>query len=33
MAAAIVATVPVLVLFTFVQRYMVQGLTGGSVKG
>jgi multiple sugar transport system permease protein len=33
MAAALVATLPVVVLFMFVQRYVVQGLTLGSVKG
>ena len=33
MAAALIATLPVVVLFTFVQRYVVQGLTIGSVKG
>lgn len=33
MAAAILATLPVVILFSFVQRYVVQGLTMGSVKG
>jgi len=33
MAAAIVATVPMLLLFIFLQRFVVQGLTMGSVKG
>jgi multiple sugar transport system permease protein len=33
MAASLVATVPVIFLFMFVQRYMVQGLTVGAVKG
>ncbi len=33
MAAAILATVPVLVLYMLVQRFVVQGLTAGSVKG
>jgi multiple sugar transport system permease protein len=33
MAAAIIATLPVVILFMFVQRYVVQGLTMGSVKG
>ncbi|MEP7200554.1 MAG: carbohydrate ABC transporter permease [Chloroflexota bacterium] len=33
MAAALIATLPVVVLFMFVQRYVVQGLTVGSVKG
>ncbi|MBX7214898.1 MAG: carbohydrate ABC transporter permease [Thermoflexales bacterium] len=33
MAAAILATAPVLILYMLVQRYVVQGLTAGSVKG
>jgi ABC-type glycerol-3-phosphate transport system permease component len=33
MAAAIISTVPMLLLFIFLQRYVVQGLTMGSVKG
>ncbi|RIH81417.1 L-arabinose transport system permease protein AraQ [Meiothermus luteus] len=33
MAAATVATLPVLVLFFFAQRQLIQGLTAGSVKG
>jgi multiple sugar transport system permease protein len=33
MAAAIIATVPMLLLFIFLQRFVVQGLTMGSVKG
>ncbi len=33
MAAAVLATIPVVILFMFVQRYVVQGLTMGSVKG
>ena len=33
MAAATVATLPVLVLFFFVQRQLIQGLTAGAVKG
>ena len=33
MAAALIATVPVVILFMFVQRYVVQGLTVGAVKG
>ncbi|RIX73870.1 carbohydrate ABC transporter permease [Acidovorax cavernicola] len=32
MAAAICAVVPVAILFAWMQRYMVQGLTSGSVK-
>lgn len=33
MAGAVVATVPVLVLFLWFERYLVSGLTAGSVKG
>jgi multiple sugar transport system permease protein len=33
MAAALIATLPVVVLFTLVQRFVVQGLTVGAVKG
>jgi len=33
MAAAIISTVPMLLLFIFLQRYVVQGLTMGAVKG
>ena len=33
MAAALLATAPVVILFMFVQRYVVQGLTVGAVKG
>jgi ABC-type glycerol-3-phosphate transport system permease component len=33
MAAATFATVPILILFVFLQRYIVQGLTMGGVKG
>ena len=33
MAAASVATVPVMVLFFLMQRHIVSGLTGGAVKG
>lgn len=33
MAAATVATLPVLVLFFFAQRQLIQGLTAGAVKG
>ena len=32
-AAAVVAAVPIVVLFQFLQRYIVAGLTAGSVKG
>jgi multiple sugar transport system permease protein len=33
MAAAIISTVPMLLLFIFLQRYVVQGMTMGAVKG
>ena len=33
MAAAILATAPVLILYMLVQRFVVQGLTAGSVNG
>ena len=33
MAASIVASIPVAVIFVFLQRYFIQGLTSGSVKG
>jgi multiple sugar transport system permease protein len=33
MAAGIIALVPVCVFFAFVQRYLVQGLTAGAMKG
>ena len=33
MAAALLATLPVILLFMLVQRFVVQGLTVGSVKG
>jgi len=32
-AAAVVALIPVFVMFGMIQRYLVQGLTNGSVKG
>lgn len=32
-AAAVLVTLPVLIVFMLVQRYLVTGLTGGSVKG
>lgn len=32
MAAAILVTIPVMVLFVFFQRYFVQGITAGAVK-
>lgn len=33
MAAAVLALIPVCLFFIFIQRYMVQGLTAGDVKG
>jgi multiple sugar transport system permease protein len=33
MAGAVIVTVPVLVIFLWAERFMVQGLTAGSVKG
>ncbi|HET7640907.1 MAG TPA: carbohydrate ABC transporter permease, partial [Ktedonobacteraceae bacterium] len=32
-AAAVMMTIPVLLLFFWAQRYLISGLTGGSVKG
>lgn len=32
-AAAVVASIPIILLFQFLQRYIVTGLTAGSVKG
>ena len=33
MAGAVLTTLPVIVVYTYLQRYMVEGLTAGSVKG
>lgn len=33
MAASIVSAVPVTIIFVFLQRYFIQGLTSGAVKG
>ncbi len=33
MAAAIVVSIPVTIIFIFLQRYFIQGLTAGAVKG
>jgi multiple sugar transport system permease protein len=33
MAGAVIVTIPVLVIFLWAERFMVQGLTAGSVKG
>jgi arabinogalactan oligomer/maltooligosaccharide transport system permease protein len=32
-AAAVLVTIPVLIIFLWAQRYLITGLTGGSVKG
>jgi multiple sugar transport system permease protein len=33
MAAALLATIPTLIVYVFLERYFVQGLMGGAVKG
>jgi len=33
MAASVVITIPTTIIFVFLQRYLVQGLTAGAVKG
>ena len=33
MAASIVSAIPVTIIFVFLQRYFIQGLTSGAVKG
>ena len=33
MAGAVFSAVPVMILYFLAQRFVVQGLTGGSVKG
>jgi ABC-type maltose transport system permease subunit len=33
MAAAIIAAVPVMVMFAFLERHLVNALTAGAVKG
>ncbi|MBA2519232.1 MAG: carbohydrate ABC transporter permease [Chloroflexia bacterium] len=33
MAAAVIVTIPVVILFAFLQRYLIRGLTAGAVKG
>jgi ABC-type maltose transport system permease subunit len=32
-AVAVLATLPVFVLYGFLERYLVQGITAGAVKG
>ncbi len=33
MAASVIVTIPVLILFTFVQKQIIEGLVGGATKG
>ena len=33
MAASVITTIPVVVLYVFIHRFMVEGLVAGSVKG
>lgn len=33
MAASVMVTVPTIIVFVFLQRYLVQGLTAGAIKG
>ena len=33
MAASVVVTIPVMIIFVFLQRFLVRGLTAGAVKG
>ncbi len=33
MAAAVIATVPIVVLFLVLEKYLVRGLTAGGIKG
>ena len=33
MAGAVIATIPILVIFLWLERFLIQGLTSGSVKG
>jgi multiple sugar transport system permease protein len=33
MAASVIVTIPVLILFTIVQKQIIEGLVGGATKG
>jgi ABC-type maltose transport system permease subunit len=33
MAASLLMAIPVVIVYTYAQRYLVEGLTAGSVKG
>lgn len=33
MACGVVVTIPVIVLFSFIQKYLIEGLTAGAIKG
>ena len=33
MASGVIITIPIIALFGFIQRYLIQGLTAGAVKG
>ncbi len=33
MACGVIVTIPVILLFSFIQRYLIEGLTAGAVKG
>ena len=33
MACGVIVTIPVIVLFSFIQKYLIEGLTAGAVKG
>jgi multiple sugar transport system permease protein len=33
LASGVVSTIPILILFVFLQRFLIEGLTAGAVKG
>jgi len=33
LAAAVVSTIPILILFIFLQRFLIKGIMSGAVKG